>query len=235
MTFTQTLYTRRVWIGSAAAWLLPLPASALNLDSLSQQDAIAGLKATLDKGSLAAIAKLGVENGFLNHPKVKIPLPPTLQKIESGLRMLGLKDRADQLVTSMNRAAEQAVPLAKPLLQNAVKSMTVSDAKKILSGGDTSVTDFFKGKTQTPLGQQFLPIVKRQTDKVGLAQQYNQLAGQGAKWGLVKGTETSIETYVTQKALDGLYWMIGEEERAIRQNPVGYGSKILEKVFGGLK
>ena len=204
-------------------------------DALSQQDALGGLKATLDKGSLAAIAKLGVENGFLNNPKVKIPLPPALQKVESGLRLLGMKDKADQLVTTMNRAAEQAAPLAKPLLQNAIKYMTVSDAKNILAGGDSSVTDFFRGKTQDSLSKQFLPIVKKQTDKVGLAQQYNHLSEQGGKLGLVKSNETSIESYVTQKALQGLYSLIAEEERAIRQNPVAYGSKILEKVFGSLK
>jgi len=135
----------------------------------------------------------------------------------------------------MKQAAEQAVPQAKELLTNAVKSMSIEDAKKILTGGDQSVTEFFRAKTAAPLGQKFLPIVKRATDQVGLAQKYDQFAAQGEKLGLIKGDAANIEQYVTGKALDGLYLMIGEEERAIRQNPLQAGSAIVSKVFGALK
>jgi hypothetical protein len=210
-------------------------AQAIDLGSLSNKDASAGLKAALEKGSIAAVAKLGVENGFLNNDKVKIPLPDALQKAEGLLRMMGQSKKADELVTSMNRAAETAVPEAKTLLVNAVKSMSVQDAKGILAGGDNSVTQYFKSKTSAPLAQKLLPIVKKATEKVGLAQQYNHLAGQGQKLGLVGENEASIEQYVTQKTLDGLYTMIGEEEKAIRQDPIGTGSKILQKVFGIFK
>jgi hypothetical protein len=134
----------------------------------------------------------------------------------------------------MNKAAEQAVPQARPLLINAVKSMTLVDAKNILTGGDYSVTQFFRTRTAKSLGEKFLPLVKQQTDRLGLAQKYNQFAGEGVKLGLIQGDAANIEQYVTAKALDGLYAMIGEEERAIRQNPAKAGSAIVSKVFGAL-
>ena len=151
------------------------------------------------------------------------------------IRMTGQGQKVDDLVTDMNHAAEAAVPLAKPLLVNAVKSMSVSDAKNILSGGDTSVTDFFRQKTSGDLAAKFLPIVKKITDKNGLSARYNATMGQVAKTGLVSGDQSTVEGYVTQRALDGLFLMIGEEEKAIRQDPVGSGSAIIGKVFGALK
>jgi len=148
---------------------------------------------------------------------------------------MGRGKDADELVATMNQAAEQAVPEAKTLMLNAVKTMSVEDGKKILTGGDDSVTRFFRDKTAAPLTVKFLPMVKKATDRVGLAQKYNQFAGEGAKLGLVKGGTANIETYVTEKALDGLYLMIGEEEHAIRQNPAAAGSAIVSKVFGALR
>jgi hypothetical protein len=135
----------------------------------------------------------------------------------------------------MNRAAEAAAPEARQLLVEAVKKMSVQDAKAILTGGDTAATDYFRRTTQEQLTQRFLPIVKKSTDRVGLAQQYNSLAGQGASLGLVKKDDASIETYVTRKALDGLYLMIAEQEKSFRQNPVGASSAIVKKVFGALQ
>jgi hypothetical protein len=152
-------------------------ALALSLSDLSNQDASSGLKAALQKGADVAVSKLGVENGFLNNDKVKIGLPSVLDKAMPLLRMTGQGQKLDDLVVSMNHAAEQAVPLAKPLLLNAVKSMSVTDAKNILTGGDTSVTDFFKAKTSAQLGQKFLPIVKGVTDRNGLSAQYNSVMG----------------------------------------------------------
>jgi Protein of unknown function (DUF4197) len=207
-------------------------AAALDLSGITNTDASAGLKEALNKGSVAAVAKLGVENGFLNNPKVKIPLPDGLKTARKAMKLLGKDAQFAQLETSINRAAEAAVPEAKTLLVAAVKDMSVADAKSILSGGNDSVTQFFKTKTQTPLAAKFLPIVRTATDKVGLAQQYNSLAGQAATFGVVKGEDAKIENYVTRKALDGLYLMIGEEEKSIRQNPLAYGSDILKKVFG---
>ncbi|GGC80780.1 DUF4197 domain-containing protein [Undibacterium terreum] len=210
-------------------------AFAASLNDLSNQDASAGLKAALDKGASQAVSKLGVENGFLNNDKVKIQLPSILEKARPILKMTGQGQQLDDLVVSMNHAAEAAVPMAKPLLVNAVKSMSVTDAKNILTGGDTSVTDFFRGKTSTQLSDQFLPIVKKVTDKAGLSAKYNSVMGQASKFGAVSGKEATVEGYVTQRAVDGLYLMIAEEEKAIRQDPIGSGSKIIGKVFGLLK
>jgi len=148
---------------------------------------------------------------------------------------MGRGKDADELVATMNQAAEQAVPEAKELLVSAVKTMSVQDAKTILTGGDGSVTRFFRDKTAAPLAVKFLPIVKRATDRVGLAQKYDQFAGQGTKLGLIKGDAANIEEYVTNKALDGVYLMIGEEEHTIRRNPAAAGSAIVSKVFGALR
>lgn len=205
------------------------------LDDITNAEALRGLRQALTEGSLSAVAKLGVHDGFFANPKVKIPLPPSLQRVERGLRTFGMRREADELVLAMNRAAEAAVPEAKQLLTDAVKKMSVQDAKAILTGGDTAATDYFKRATRGQLTQRFLPIVKNATDRVGLAQQYNALAGQAAAFGLVKEDDASIERYVTQKALDGLYFMIGEQEKAFRRDPIGATSSIVRKVFGAMR
>jgi Protein of unknown function (DUF4197) len=210
-------------------------AAAATIADLSNAEAVRGLKQALNDGSAAAVARLGVENGYFANPNVKIPLPPSLQRVERGLRAFGMRRQADELVLTMNRAAEAAVPEAKQLLVDAVKTMSVQDAKGILGGGDTAATEYFQRSTRSQLGRRFLPIVKQATDRVGLAQQYNALAGQGVALGLVKEDQASIESYVTQKALDGLYFMIGEQEKAFRQDPVGATSDIVRRVFGALR
>lgn len=210
-------------------------ARALSLSDLTNQDASQGIKVALEKGALAAVALLGKADGFLGNPKVRIPLPGFLEDASKLLKLTGQGKRVEELVTSMNRAAEAAVPMGKDLLVGAVKSMSVTDAKNILSGGENSVTQFFADKTRSPLGEKFLPIVTKATEKVGLANQYNRVAGKAAGFGLVKGEDANIQRYVTGKSLDGLYTIIGEEERKIRQDPVGTGSAILKKVFGTLK
>jgi hypothetical protein len=210
-------------------------AFAFSLSDITNQEATAGLKTALEKGSAAAVAKLGVENGFLNNDKVKIELPGVLQQARPLLQMTGQGKRLDELVVSMNRAAEAAVPMARPLLIDAVKSMSVSDAKNILSGGETSVTEFFREKTSGPLSVKFLPIVKSITDRSGLTTKYNATVAQFASLNVVPKEQSTVEGYVTRRALDGLFYMIGEEEKAIRRDPIGSGSKILGKVFGSMK
>lgn len=210
-------------------------AQAAGLDSISNADAVSGLKQALSDGSVAAVGKLGVVNGYFGDARVKIPLPPSLKRVEGAMRALGMRRQADELVLSMNRAAEAAAPEAKQLLIDAAKKMSVQDAKKILTGGNTAGTEYFKRTTSKQLTERFLPIVKKATEKVGLAQQYNSIAGQGAALGLVKEDQATIERYVTQKALDGLYFMIGEQEKAFRQNPVGASSDIVKRVFGALR
>jgi hypothetical protein len=210
-------------------------AHALTLADLSNADASKGLKTALEKGALAAVGLLGAPDGFLGNDKVRIPLPGYLQDATNLLRTLGQGARVDELLTAMNRGAEAAVPMAKDLLVKAVQTMTVTDAKGILAGGQTAVTDFFAGKTRPALAVKFLPIVTKATEKVGLANKYNQVAGKALELGLVKKEDANIQQYVTGKALDGLYLMISEEEKKIRQNPVAYGSAIMTKVFGALQ
>lgn len=199
---------------------------------LSQADASAGVRAALERGALAAVGLLGQPDGFLGNPKVRIPLPGFLNDAAKVLKFTGQQHRVDELTTAMNRAAEAAVPEAKDLLVNAAKSISVQDALKIVRGGDTSVTDYFAGRTRNPLTAKFLPIVTEATAKVSLAEKYNAVAAKATGLGLVKKDDANIQGYVTRKALDGLYVMIGDEEQKIRQDPVGTGSDLLRKVFG---
>ncbi len=226
---------RRLLLAAAAVSLTPMAAGALSLGDLSQTDASAGVKAALERGATIAVDLLGRNDGFWANDKVRIPLPEWLQRAETALKFAGRGAEVEALKVGINRAAEQAVPEAKALLVDAVRSMSVADAKAILTGGDDSVTRFFVDKTRAPLTQRFLPIVRRTTEKIGLAQQYNALAGRAGGFGLVSGDSARIENHVTDKALDGLYFMIGEEERKIRQDPIGTGSDILKKVFGSLR
>ena len=218
----------------AALALAPV-ARAQGLASITDAEAGKGLKAALETGAATAVKLLGAPDGFLGNPKVRIELPGYLRDAAKILKAMGHRQEVEELEVAMNRAAENAVPLAKNLLVNAVRTMSVVDAKRILTGGDTSVTQFFADKTREPLTGQFLPVVKKSTAKVGLARKYDQVAGQGARLGLVKPEDASIDHYVTRKALDGLYYMIGEEEKKIRRDPVGTGSALLGKVFGALR
>ena len=210
-------------------------AHAVSLGNLTNAEASSGLKTALEKGVLAAIALLGKTDGFLGNPKVRIPLPGYLEDAAKLLKNFGQGKRIDELTTAINRAAEAAVPMGKDLLVGAVRSMNVNDAKNILTGGETSVTSFFAEKTRSPLRIQFLPVVTKATEKIGLAGKYNEFAGKAAGFGLVRKEDANIQQYVTGRTLDGLYLMIGEEEKKIRQDPVGTGSAILQKVFGALK
>jgi hypothetical protein len=214
----------------AGPWALQARAA-----DITEGDAAAGIRAALERGASSAVSLLGRSGGFLDNPKVRIPLPGYLNEAAKVAKFTGQQARVDELVTAMNRAAEQAVPQAQALLVNAVKSMSVEDGRKILSGGNNAATQFFEAKTRAPLAVKFLPIVTQATQRVSLADKYNKLAGQGASLGLLSKDQANIQSYVTGKALDGLFLMIGEEERKIRQDPVGTGSAILKKVFGSLR
>ncbi len=227
-TFTLSALSGAITIGFGAA-----PAHAVSM--LSDGDAASGIRAALERGAESAVGLLGKSDGFLGNPKVRIPLPGFLKKASKLLKATGQGDAVNDLETAMNRAAEAAVPEAKELLLGAVKSMSVEDGKKILTGGDDSVTKFFASKTREPLSVKFLPIVTKATEKVSLADKYNAVAGKASGMGLVDKKDANVQEYVTAKALDGLYLMIGEEERKIRKDPLGTGSDILKKVFGSLK
>lgn len=209
-------------------------AQAAGLDDISTGDASAGVKEALAKGADFAVASLGKQDGFLGNAKVKIPLPGYLQKAEKGMRMFGMGKQADELVNTMNHAAENAVAEAKPILTDSISKMSVQDAKGILTGGDDSVTQYFKRTSSAQLTQKFMPIVKAATSKLQLAEQYNAYAGKAAGMGLIDAKDADIDAYVTQKAMDGLFLMIAEEEKKLRANPVAAGSALLKKVFGAL-
>ena len=211
-----------------------LPSWALSLSDLTNADASSGIKAALTQGAQVAVSQLGQQGGFLNNPQLRIPLPGYLGDAAKLMRRFGQGRYVDEVEQGINRAAEAAVPMGKDVLLGAVQSMTVSDAKQILTGGDNSVTDFFVGKTRTPLTQRFLPVVTDATNQVGVVQQYNQLLSKASALGVQSGN-LDLNQYVTGKTLEGLYTVIGEQERQIRQDPVGSASAVVRKVFGALK
>lgn len=204
------------------------------LDALSSADAAGGVKAALSQSITSAVGKLGTPGGFLNDPKVAIPLPGGLDKAESALRMVGMSGEADELRTTMNHAAEAAVATATPVLKKALTGMSLSDAKAILTGGDTAATEYFRRTTGTDLRTQFRPIIAKQTAKLHVADAYNRLAGKAAEVGLIRREDASIDDYVADKALDGLFAMMADEERAIRKDPLGQASSLIKKAFGAL-
>ena len=210
--------------------LLPFAAQAADVSS---GEAASGLKETLTRGAEIAVDQLGKPNGFLGDKRVRIPLPDSIRSAEKMMRTLGAGKYADELVETMNHAAELAVVEAKPILVNAVKNMSFDDARAILSGGDDAATQYFRRTTSTDLTTKFLPIVKQATAKVQLADKYNQYAGKAAKMGLLDKKDADLDQYVTQKALDGLFLMVAEQEKAIRKDPVSTGSALLKKLFGG--
>ncbi|KAA8703482.1 MULTISPECIES: DUF4197 domain-containing protein [Pseudomonas] len=216
-----------------AGLLLGANAMALSLGDLSQGDATGGLKDALTQGAQIAVKQLGTPGGFSNNPEVKIGLPGKLEKAAGALKMLGMGDQITQLEDSMNKAAESAVTQAQPILVNAVKNMSVTDAKGILSGGQDSATQYLDKSSREQIRAKFLPIVKQSTDKVGVAQQYNALAKK-APMGLLGGKADSVENYVTEQALDGLFKMIAQQEESIRQNPAAAATSLAKKVFGAL-
>jgi hypothetical protein len=218
-----------------AALVMTFAGPALGqLDRLTQRDALAGLRTALERGAQTAVATLGRADGFLGNPQVKIPIPQSLERTERLARRLGFGNEVDELVVAMNRAAEAAVPEARKLLVDSVKKMTAKDAKAILTGGDTAATEYFRKSSHKALHDRFRPIVMRATEKVGVAQRYKEFAQPAAALGLVKTEHADLDEYVTRKALDGLYFMLGEEEKKIRKDPIGTGSAILRKVFGAL-
>lgn len=232
-SIAQHRLQRRVILIGGGALALSRVAFADVLSSLTSSDATAGIRAALERGAGAAVDLLGKTDGFWGNERVRIPLPEWLTQAEGLFSLLGRRQDLEDLHLSINRAAEQAVPEARKLLVGAVKSMSVQDAKSILTGGDNSATQYFEKKTRTPLAGRFLPIVTNVTRKNGLAQQYDAVAQKAQDMGLVK-EDASIEHHVTNKALDGLFLMIGDEEKKIRANPAATGSAILKKVFGSL-
>lgn len=217
-----------------ATFLLVSVAQAANLSELRDAEVAKGLREALEVGVTNAVTKLGHENGFMGNEAVRIPMPESLQKVESGMRKLGMGKQADELVATMNRAAEQAVPEAKMLLVNATRKLTIEDAKNILTGPDDAATQYFRAQSGEQLAQRFLPIVARETKKLKLADYYNRFANRGVALGLVRTEDANLDEYVTRKALDGLFATVADEERAIRENPLESSKRLIKKVFGSV-
>jgi len=210
-------------------------AIAASLSDYTDAQTVKGLKEALTQSASGAVAKLGRADGFFGNDKVKIPLPESLQRIEGAMRTVGMGKQADELILAMNRAAEAAVPEGKKILVNAVKKMSFEDAKGIVTGGEDAATQYFRRTTSGPLHDKFMPIVAKMTKRVALAQKYDQYAGKAAKLGLIGEKDAQFDEYVTGKTLDGLYLMMAEEEKAIRQDPLGRGGHWLGKIFGAVK
>lgn len=208
--------------------------AAANLSELRDAEVAKGLREALELSVANAVTKLGHEDGFLGNEAVRIPMPESLQKVESGMRKLGMGKQADELVATMNRAAERAVPEARMLLINATRKLTIEDAKKILTGPEDAATRYFRTQSGEQLAQRFLPIVARETKKLKLADYYNRFANRGVALGLVREEDANLDEYVTRKALDGLFLVVAEEERAIRADPMESGKRLIKKVFGAV-
>ena len=220
-------------------------AAPLALAGLSQDQMVTGLKEALAKGLQQAVGRLGHDGGFLTNLNVKIPLPDKLKKVETTLRSMKQDKLADDFVTTMNRAAEQAVPEAASVFAQAVKQMTIEDAKSILTGPNDAATQYFKKTTSTNLYPRFYPIVQKATEKTGATAAYKNVMAEAGKTkslgsfgsvlgGLLEKESLDLDGYVTTKAMDGLFMMVAEEEKQIRQNPVARTTDILQKVFGAL-
>jgi hypothetical protein len=222
-------------IAGFAWFLFCTSAFAAGTEVLSQKDTVEGLKLALTQSARAAVERLGATDGFLGNPKVKIPLPGALQKIEGVMRTLGMSKHPDNLIVAMNRAAEKATEEAAPLMVAAVENMPLEDAEKILTGSDDAATQYFRSTMSEELAQKFLPVVKEATSQVGLMKKYNDFAGKGLKLGLVAEKDAQIENYVTQKTLNGVFLIMAEEERAIRNDPAAQADALLQKVFGSVK
>lgn len=203
-------------------------------DGLSDSKIASGLKEALKVGTENTVKRTGREDGYFGNELIRILMPEKMKKIEKGLRTVGQNQLIDDFILSMNRAAEAAAPKAKDIFWNAILEMTFSDVRKIWKGGDTAATDFFRGKTSDELTGAFRPIVRDALDSVGATRNYEKLAGRARKIPFLKGEFVELDEYVVEKALVGLFHILGEEEKKIRKDPAARVTKLLKEVFGGI-
>jgi hypothetical protein len=201
-------------------------------DSLGEDKIISGLKEALSIGTEKAVNLTGSPNGFLKNEAIKILLPAKLQSMDKALRFAGFGPQVDEFVVSMNRAAEQAAPLAKPIFKDAVTNMSFDDAKKILNGDDTAATDYFQSKTRGQLAMAFKPEVEKAMSQVGVTTQYKELVGHYTTMPFVKGPAFDLDAYVVDKSLDELFYTLAQEEQKIRTDPAARATDLLKEVFG---
>ncbi len=228
---------------SAHADLMDKAKSLLNKDkskpgggqadaALDKDTVAAGLKEALSIGSQNAVKAGSQPDGYFKNPAIKIPLPEKIQKVEKPLRKFGLSKQVDEFILTMNRAAEKAAPVAKDIFVGAVKEMTILDAINILKGGDTAATDYMRSKTYDKLYGAFKPTVAKAVQEVGVTRAYQGLVDKGKKTRIIKDESLDIDHHVTSKALDGLFYLLGQEEKKIRKDPVARVTDLLKKVFG---
>ena len=234
----------RILIVSMVVFITVLPASA-QLDriykglgvggqgsGLSDAKIGSGLKEALQIGTENAVSLTGKTDGYFMNQVIKILMPEKLKTFEKGLRAVGYGPQIDEFVLSMNRSAEKAAPFAKQIFWDAIGEMTFDDVRKILSGNDTAATDYFKGKTTNRLTDTFKPIVSNSMNEVGVTRQYKELVGRYESIPFVKKESFDLDQYVVSKALGGLFYMVGEEEKKIRTNPTARTTDLLKEVFG---
>jgi len=226
---------RRHFLVGLVLLAMAFRARAGGLETITGSEADQALRESLEKGARAALARLGKENGYFSDPRVKIVLPKKFAKADRILRALGQGEQVDDLILAMNRAAEAAAPQARDLVVDAVEKMTVADAKAILSGGNDAATAYFRKATEAQLAEALLPVVRSVADTSGLARSYRVLSARLVSLAGIKSELSTVENYVNEKALDGMYVLISEEERAIRADPERHGGVLLGKVFGSLK
>jgi len=199
--------------------------------ALSEETVIGGLKEALDVGTRKAVKKVSSQDGYYRNPQITIPFPPEIERTARALRKIGLDKEVDRFVLSMNRAAEQAAPMAVDIFVGAIKEMSFKDARKILQGNETAATEFFRSKTSRELAALFRPAISKAMNEVGVTRNFKKLMKKYASLPFVKKEQINLDAYVTGKALDGLFHMVGEEEKKIRKDPAARVTELLKKVF----
>lgn len=203
--------------------------------ALADGEIVQGLREALAKGTKSAVLQLGKADGFWASDRFRIPLPNTITQADTLLRAGGYGPQLDELHLSFNRAAEKAVPVAADVLSQAVSKLTINDARNILNGPPDAATQYFKTSTGPTLAIQFKPLVAGITSQAGLVKKYDKVMAKGGPFAALAGVKMDVNSYVTQKALDGLFLRVADEEKAIRENPAARTSEMLKKVFGGGK
>jgi hypothetical protein len=212
-------------------WLKRLPQGPPSTGGLGDARIGEGLKEALRAGTENAVSVTGRVDGYFANQAIKILMPERLKSLEQGLRLIGQGDRVDELVLGMNRAAERAAPFAREIFVDAISDMSIDDARTILSGADTAATDYFKSKTTTRLTAAFEPVVARTMNEVGVARQYKDLLARAQAIPFFRTEDYDLDRYVVGKSLDGLFHVVGEEERKIRTNPTARTTELLREVF----
>lgn len=210
-------------------------AASQSLGGLSDADISQGLKAALAQGTRAAVSTLGQNNGYWSNPAARVPLPPAVAKAEKTMKRLGLGSLTQSFHLSLNRAAEQAVPVAAEVFADAVSQLSLQDVRGILTGPKDSATAYFRRTAGSALTARFMPLVQQATAKAGVASSYKQMTAAAGPFAAALGAPPDLDGYVTQKALDALFLQVAAEEARIRDNPAARGSEILKKVFGGTR